>query len=78
MKKIPDSYISISKALHCSVRGVAQRVGGAAGHGADPVQAARHAGVGAGHRLRFRARVVDTSNMKNAPSPRNFVDTFYL
>ena len=57
MKKIPNSYISIPKALLLvsSVRGVAQRVGGAAGHGADPVQAARHAVVGAGHRRRVHA-----------------------
>ena len=57
MKKIPNSYISIPKALLLdgSVRGVAQRVGGAAGHGAHPGQAARHAGVGAGHRRRVHA-----------------------
>ena len=57
IEKIPYSYISISKALLLvsSVRGVAEGVGGAAGHGADPGQAARHAGVGAGHCRRVDA-----------------------
>ena len=57
VKKFPNLYISISKALllFSSVRGVAEGVGGAAGHGADPGQAARHAGVGGGHRRRVDA-----------------------
>ena len=57
IEKIPNSYILIPKALLLvsSVRGVAEGVGGAAGHGAHPGQAAGHAGVGSGHRSRVDA-----------------------